>query len=125
MRKLEDVPYLRGEFRRIDEATFGKAMENVFQMVDGVDEARAMAIVDAVIGPMLLISPPPGTDVNSECGHRYYHERRGWVFCTKNHGRKDDDPESHSNEESWLDWDSDMPEFFERAFAPAAKRSGR
>jgi hypothetical protein len=120
MRNLDEVPFLPDVFHRINESRFAEAMENVLQVVDGVDDDQAMRIVDAVLGPLLLISPPPHTSLDSQCRHRYYHERDGWLFCTKDHGVPDDDPHAHRSEAQ--DWDSDMPKYNPRAFAPA-KRS--
>lgn len=119
MKDLDKIKYLPSDFHRIGEQMFAEAMENVLQVVDGADDAQAQAIVDAVLGPLLLISPPPTTSPDSQCRHRYFHERDGWLFCTKDHEQSNDNPHVHLNEKHMTDWDDDMPEYNFRAFAPA------
>lgn len=120
MKNLDEIPYLADEWRRIPEARYAELVENMIQVVPGEpSDEEAMRLVDAVLGPLLLLPPPPPTVFASQCRHRYFHERDGWIFCIKNHEKPDDDPQAHGNELYEVDWDSDMPHCYPRAFAPA------
>lgn len=120
MKNLDEIPYLDDEWFRIPEARYAELVENMLQVMPGEpSDEEAMRLVDAVIGPLLLLPPPPATSLDSECRHRYFHFRDGWIFCTKDHEGPDDDPQDHGNELYEVGWDNDMPEYYPRAFAPA------
>lgn len=119
MKNLEEIPYLGDEWFRLSEGRYAELVENMFQVMPGeLSDKAAMRLVDAVLGPLLLLPPPPSAVENdSLCGHRYFHFRDGWIFCTKDHDNPDDDPHAHGNGSK--EWDSDMPQHYPRAFAPA------
>lgn len=120
MKNLDEIPFLDDEWFRIPEARYAELVENMLQVMPGEpSDEEAMRLVDAVLGPLLLLPPPPGTVFTSQCGHRYFHSRDGWVFCIKDHEGPDDDPQAHINELYGVEWDSDLPHHHPRAFAPA------
>ena len=101
-------------FRKVPEGFFGEAVGNVIQAAGPMDSQQAMKIVEAVFGPLLLLSPPP--DHYMTCQHAYYRYEGGWVFCTKDHSHDDRDPHLHWTADGETDWYSDSGD--ERAFDP-------
>ena len=55
--KLPHFPI--GEFQRVPEGLFGEAVASVIQAAGPMSDEQAMEIVEAVFGPLRLLSPPP------------------------------------------------------------------
>lgn len=106
------------ELHRIYEGSFGEAVAGVTALIGPCTDEHAQRVVEAVLGPLKLVSPKP--DHYGPCDHSYFTYEGGWHFCTKEHdpNDKDEDPEFHRS--SAHEWYSDGCE--DRAFGPEERQ---
>ena len=107
------------EFHKVPEGLFGECLQSVIRAAGPLPDEKAMEIIEAVFGPLRLLSPPP--DHYLPCDHAYFRFEGGWVFCAKDHsgdgpGEDDGDPECHRSADGDVDWYSDDAD--DRAFDP-------
>jgi hypothetical protein len=101
----------------LPEELYGEAVRAVIRLVEGCSDETAMEVVDAVLGPMKLVSPMP--DFHTPCDHRRFTYEGVWLACERLHGAGDSDPEFHgSPADEWYEHDPDG-----RSFSP--KRRNR
>jgi hypothetical protein len=133
MQNLNDVPYFEGRgFQRVPEFFFGEAVRMVIAEAGPMGNEEAMRIVEAVFGPLRLLSPVNEVSeeyYSSTCGHRYFRYEGGWRHCVKEHDAQDGDPHAHRNYSDddecddaveYTEWMSNSND--DRAFAPKESR---
>lgn len=115
------IPYFKVDgLRKVSVGLFGEAMRNVISAAGPMSDEQALRIVEAVLGPLKLLSPPSNNF--KPCGHAYFRYEGGWLFCAKDHDEDDGDPELHRTEDGECEWYSDDAD--DRAFFPAPGLGG-
>lgn len=98
------------EPRRLPEGLFAEAVCGVVRET-GCDDAQAMRVVEAVLGPLRLLPPPDSAadrDSIFGCPVAYSPETGGWFYCHKDHEFVGEDPEFHYNDapgSQRVEWD--------------------
>lgn len=113
----EDLPlYTAPDLRRLPEGLYGEAMASVIRVIGPCSDEEALKVVDAVLGPLRLVSPRP--DYYNPCDHTRFTSEGTWHGCTKDHRREDGDPEFHFEKEgdSYVEWYEDDADG--RSFSP-------
>lgn len=116
----DETPFFKGEsLQRVPEQLFGDAVKMVIRTVGPMDDEQAMRIVEAVFGPLKLLSPIDTVSdayYASVCDHSYFRYEGGWRWCIKDHDVEGGDPHYHEAEDG-TSWESDDASEF-RAFGP-------
>lgn len=113
MTDYTQIPCFPASFQRVPPGLFGEAVASVVQAAGPMSDEQAMEIVEAVFGPLRLLSPPP--DNFTACDHAYFRHEGGWRFCGKDHDGTDD-PEFHRTADT--EWYADNSDW--RAFDPCS-----
>lgn len=105
---------------RVSGELYGEAVASVMAVIGPCSDEDAMRVVDAVLGPLKLVSPMPEMTMSyAPCGHTRFTYKGEWHACTIEHDDDDDDGdlELHGNEETdWFAGNADG-----RSFAPKSK----
>lgn len=108
-------------FRRVPPYLVGEAMGNVINVLGSLEESRALAVVDAVLSPLRLVTQPGPH--NGSCDHGLYDYTHGWVFCSLDHEELGEDPDDadteHEAEGRTFTWYADDRN--DRAFGTTAQ----
>lgn len=105
----KDVPlFLSSQIQAVPEYLFAEAVRGVVRET-GCDDEQAMRVVEAVFGPLRLISPVAQDPEYTTCPYVYFAYEGGWKFCHKQHGVEGEDPEFHNNNaddlNEYAEWD--------------------